>query len=897
MTCTRPRIDPTCMPAAASRTPLRVLAWLLCLGFAFAVSLARPEAAHAQASNGSTLEADTGAGASAAQPSTAAADDDEDEYDDEYADEYEIETGDGVPDPYADLEEITITGKATEGTAQSIPEAITSFNEEQMDVMGITNAESLSLNTPSLHVGRFGSQAVVTLRGVGVENLTAVGETGVGFEYDGIHQGRALNGPVNFYDVQGVQVTRGPTGGKGGRQTTGGRITIKSKPPEVEPNVFGDVQLGNYNAYLMRGVVNYPIFDEALMARVTGGYEKRDGYQENKFTNRTKDALDDANNMAVRGQLRSLLFDESLELRGIGGYMFQKGNGVGRTRLFGLPPETGRLTRGTDAPASLRDLTAIYYRYDCDGYFSSGGFGSFAPPGTACVATDPRKTYSDNDDEISNDQSYFTGIMNWDMPYFQDNAWLSDIRLGAVGGYINTKTTGNLDLDLTNDPSGIFDQDRTVNQGSVEAFIERPDVERFDFKVGGYYFQEEVKTQFCLDTKGDSPGNDVYADQRVKTRSIAGYAHAGYRLFDNLRLHGSARYTVEQKDADQQTLAFTYNEFDRTTTPWTQNLPNPTDCGREFVNIRKSTGLLSPSTKVYVEARVSRDDAVKSATWSKPTFNGGFDWTVTDTSTIGVDYTNSFKSGGFPLGNDVRNSDFVEPIYNAEEVAEYELSFKNQFFENRLQANLTLFWMDYDPFQICQIEGALYKCTTTGKATTRGIELEVTSSPVDGLFINGHFNYLDAKVDQFWLKDPTDSGLNGLLSSLASATNVAGNTLPKAPTFAGSLGIQYNLDAGRAGIFSPRIQTQAQSRTYFRVFNKEIFSQKPFAKVDVSLDWLSEDERLSVRLYVNNVTDVDVLNFLFIAPRISSGAVTGGSYLPPRTFGFRFGVNYTSDLF
>ena len=184
-----------------------------------------------------------------------------------------------------------------------------------------------------------------------------------------------------------------------------------------------------------------------------------------------------------------------------------------------------------------------------------------------------------------------------------------------------------------------------------------------------------------------------------------------------------------------------------------------------------------------------------------------------------------------------------------------------------------------------------------GKATTRGVELEFTSSPVDGLILNGHFNYLDATIDRFWLKDPTDLNTTDGLSGFPEAVNVSGNDLPRAPTFAGSLGIQYNWDLGRWGVFSPRVQAQGQSRTYFRVFNKDIFSQAPFAKVDLSLDWLSEDERLSMRFFVNNVNDVDVLNFLFIAPRISAGAVTGGSYLPPRTFGIRFGVNYTSDFF
>jgi len=125
---------------------------------------------------------------------------------------------------------------------------------------------------------------------------------------------------------------------------------------------------------------------------------------------------------------------------------------------------------------------------------------------------------------------------------------------------------------------------------------------------------------------------------------------------------------------------------------------------------------------------------------------------------------------------------------------------------------------------------------------------------------------------------------------------VSGNQLPKAPVIGGSFGIQYAAEAGKWGTFTPRLQVQGQTRTYYRVFNRDEFSQEGFAKLDLQMSWLSEDGRFQLVGFVNNVTDVDVLNFLFVGAA-TNGSPVLGQYLAPRTWGIRLGINYTSDLF
>ena len=114
--------------------------------------------------------------------------------------------------PSAGVEEIMIIGEVLETSTQAESEAITTFDQSELDALGIANVDSLALNTPSLHVGQVGQQAVITLRGIGLENLTSIGEAGVGFQVDGVHLGRPAGSNAAFFDLENVSVDRGPTG-------------------------------------------------------------------------------------------------------------------------------------------------------------------------------------------------------------------------------------------------------------------------------------------------------------------------------------------------------------------------------------------------------------------------------------------------------------------------------------------------------------------------------------------------------------------------------------------------------------------------------------------------------------------------------------------------------------
>ncbi len=778
------------------------------------------------------------------------------------------------------VEEITVIGEVLETSTQAEAAAITTFDQAQLDSMGITDVDSLALNTPSLHVGQVGQQAVITLRGVGLENLTSIGEAGVGFEVDGVHLARPAAANAGFFDLDRVDVLRGPQGTRGGRNLNGGRIALISRKPVEEFEAFGDATYGNYDNIESRSVLNIPIWSDKLMSRFSTLFARRRGYQNNEFFDVTNKDAGDAKDFAARGQLRSLLFDQ-VELRAIGTHGFQEGRG----------PDLKLIT---DPPATLPNTVRVYSQQ-----FAAQGLGSFNrsiyvpgcnPPQTqpfvppqACTPEDARDVYNEIAPDRNNESTGITGTGTWDLPLFQDTP-VSDLRLGFVSSWQQTIEDIVYDFDGTNIPEQYLDTHRNSKQKSVEAYLERPDVGRWDFRTGFYWLKEDISSKVCFDNSGVATAGDFDYNGTIRTESLAGYGEGGIRFFDNLRGYAGLRWTRDKKSVD---------ELFYQVIPITSNLSPLNEfgaCGQYTRSIiRRGQRLLprEPGPKKSQEEYEGYTPMV------------GFEWQVTDTATLGFSVTRGFKSGGFPI---VVNPDLtgLDQPYDSEFTWEYELTSKNELFDGRLRLNSTLFWTEYDPFQVCQFNGPAFYCNSNGSATIRGLEFEWIATPIEGLQLNGFFNWLNARINNLDVIDPTERVClqvacpDGPQAGFPLPQDVSGNNLSRSPSWAGSLGVQYELDVGRWGFFTPRFQTQFQDTTYYRVFNTDFDSQEPFIKYDAKIMWRSEDDRFTAEVFGVNLTDEDVLNSVVIGSQLTGGQGFG-QYQPPRTYGVRVGINYVSD--
>jgi iron complex outermembrane receptor protein len=840
--------------------------------------------------------------------------------------------------PTEGVEEITITGEVLESSTQAEPEAITTFDQEELDTLGIATVDTLALNTPSLHVGQVGQQAVITLRGIGLENLTSIGEAGVGFEVDGVHIGRPSGSNATFFDLERVDVLRGPQGTRGGRNLTAGRIALYSKKPGEDLDASIDATFGNYRHFQTRAVLNVPVWQEYLRTRASFLLDQHDGYQENVFFGLTDDNRDDSQDVAVRLQALSLLFDETVEARGIYYYNQQGGNGPA-AKLIGPPPSPADNTVAEvvknpanhdyirSEPADPSDPLAFqvpgtnqFIKSTCEpAHPDFAQFKTSVQRDTQqwiCNPSDARQAFAETVGTRDNEQTGFTGHLTWNVPYWADSV-MSDIQVKFIGSSQNLIADSTNDFDVTNIPDSIFELRSESDQVQFELYAERPDVDFFDFKTGFFYFKEDINTDVCLDSRGSNTiaGSDVGINTKVTTESMAGYLNVGFRPVDALRFFGGVRYIDESKSSDQ--ILERYGQASATSNPTSRG---NTRASRSGCATRILELLRNPLPRGIVDVAagecpngvgecISFEDQYNA--WT-PAF--GAEWQVTEDSSLGFSISKGWKAGGFALGaSSLLDPDLQEP-YDSEEVWSYELSAKNELFNGLVRLNVAAFWTEYEPFQVCQFAGAIFFCRSDGGATIRGIEVEWLANPIEALQLNGHFNYIDSRINNFQLLDPTDrdcsfAGSNAVVRAECEAglveaqppiggftpTDVTGNSLSRSPAWAGSFGMQYTLDFGRWGYMTPRIQTQFQGKTYYRVFNKDELSQDPFAKLDLKLMWASENDRFKAELFVYNLTDEDVINSIIIGPRASGGQGLA-QYQAPRTFGIQIGVNYVADL-
>ena len=182
------------------------------------------------------------------------------------------------------LEEVVVTARRREERLQDTPVAISPFTAATLEARQIQQTQDLERITPSLQFKPAGqlsgntAASVVFIRGVGQLDPTAAVDPGVGIYIDEVYVGRAVGGLIDFGDIAGVEVLRGPQGTLFGRNTIGGAILVRTRTPEI--GKFSSkvrLRVGQDGLYDGFAAVNLPLGDTAA-ARLSGGFRKRDGY-------------------------------------------------------------------------------------------------------------------------------------------------------------------------------------------------------------------------------------------------------------------------------------------------------------------------------------------------------------------------------------------------------------------------------------------------------------------------------------------------------------------------------------------------------------------------------------------------------------------------------------------
>ena len=202
------------------------------------------------------------------------------------------------------VEEIIVTAERRSDTIQDTPLSISAVTGDDLARSSVFDTESLAATVPGLVIQRDVVGKVV-IRGIGTENFTVGGDPGVATYVDGAYIARSSSGIFDFFDVERVEVLRGPQGTLYGRNATGGVINVISRAPSDELEVRGALTYGNYDTVRAEAAISGPI-SGGVRARLAGLYSKRDGFTTNIFPGvdaRGLDELDTKDLWALRGRL------------------------------------------------------------------------------------------------------------------------------------------------------------------------------------------------------------------------------------------------------------------------------------------------------------------------------------------------------------------------------------------------------------------------------------------------------------------------------------------------------------------------------------------------------------------------------------------------------------------
>jgi iron complex outermembrane recepter protein len=404
---------------------------------------------------------------------------------------------------YAGVADIVVTAQRREENLQRAALAISAVSGDSLARASVTDVTSLTKLVPSLIVQpATGTSVGFYLRGVGSLVGNAFTENPIAFNYNQVYIARPAALLGTFYDLQRVEVLKGPQGTLYGRNATGGAINVIPNRP-VLGRAGMDLSLdgGSYNMVRAQAAANVPVGDTAAI-RLAGQVATRDGY--------LSDGYDDENGQALRA---SVLIEPSaaFSVLIVGDYFHQGGRGPGGVLVPGAlsplaPPVSDRI--GGADPRSIAALTAAFP-------FQINN-GIVAPPKT---------------NGFVNSNFYgLTADIGVDLGF---------AKLNVIGGYRDSRPN------YLGYNGGYYARvQERAKQRTIEARLSSPGTGRFNYVIGAYYFDEDQRS-FNNFIQGLAVNTLFQAN--LTNRSAAVFGQANFAIAPTLRIVAGARYTKETK--------------------------------------------------------------------------------------------------------------------------------------------------------------------------------------------------------------------------------------------------------------------------------------------------------------------------------------------------------------
>lgn len=780
--------------------------------------------------------------------------------------------------------DIVVTARRVQERLQDVPISITVFNQQQLDNRNIVGARDLANFTPSLSANaRYGADnTTFTIRGFSQEQRTTA-TVGVYFADAVTPRGSGTNpggdgaGPGYFFDLQNVQVLKGPQGTLFGRNTTGGAILLVPQKPTDKLEGYIEGSLGNYAMRRIQAVVNAPLGD---IARLRFGIDRqtRDGYLIN--TSRIgPDRFADVDYTAVRG---SLVLDITPELENYTVASYS------RSETAGILPSIDLCF-----PNNLNTGAAI-----AAGATACAQVAREAPTGFFAVSNTEPNPHSDT--------------RQWQV--VNTTTWKASDTLTVknIFSYAELRQTQQTDLfGFLQGPVGVlptlsFGATHTIPGGAINAqstLTEELQVQgstgddKLVYQFGGYLEfadplgrsgSQQPSRLVCTDSDTFNctiGGTGTVARYATETtyRTYALYAQATYALTEQLKLTGGFRYTWDSVIARslQQTISF------------------PASGTPALYCNRPTAGTAGPATpgdfsNAYTLAQ--RDSVCRSVDRAEsraPTWLIGLDFKPNEDVLVYGKYSRGYRQANVaPFAPDGFNT------YRPERVDSYEIGTKASWRGSAPgHFNLALFYNSFKNQQLqlgfTQIPplaagtpsvASTVGIVNIGASKIYGLEADASISPFEGLTLDAAYAFVKTRLDAIAPVTTIPYPFN-----FVSQPAAVGQGLPFSPEHKLTLGAAYTLPlAPETGKITLGVQFSHQSSTLV-VYNR--FGTLPgYSLVNLHASWKGIlGSPIDLSLFMNNVAD----NHYYIHANDSNTSGFVSYYLgEPRTFGARLRFSF-----
>ncbi len=760
------------------------------------------------------------------------------------------------------LEEVVITAQKRTESLQDVPMSVSAITGADLENLRFRDSSDITAQIPNLQSTSTAGDGfpIFALRGVAMSDFSFNQASPVASYIDEVYKGNPAIQGVQIFDLERIEVLRGPQGTLYGKNSTGGAVNFITRKPTYEETI-GNVAVGygDFSRKELSGAVETPIVEDVLAVRLAGTWTKADGWFENK-----QPGLDDGNAIDEYGARLTVAWQPTDSLEAVLRYtkseqdavnygiqainISEEGVGAG---IYSLYNELG-VTNLQDYQRENLD----YFEFESD---------------------------QDTKRELSNDalaltvnwdltDSYtLTSITSWDdgeiyNPEDADGSPLLVLRpvySGEAEQYTqDLRITSNLDgnfnfiggvywsrEDVENATNIGFYQDLDMNADGNLDYLDCADVISTAFADGPVTESgtavEAVLNGFGLSLASFAPASCQFDNEFKQERtSYAGYFDGNYALNDSWTVRFGLRYTEDKNELTYFSARILASDGTPilNTIPGDSEDPNATAADDEFTD-REWTGKI------------------------------GVDYMSENGMLLYASFSHGYRAGAYNAQAflDPAELTSVEP----EKLDSYEVGIKHELLDGRVRLNGAAFFYTYDNQQFLDVNSETLAQTLINieESEIMGLEVELEAAVLDNLTIQVGLGMLDTEVKE------------GVLSGV----DLKGNELLLAPELNFNLAINWDIVEMKLVTLALNASTTYVDDHYFDVFNTERISQDGYWVSNARLKLSSPIDSWQVALWVKNLADEE---YKTSAIDLSSFGYDYAHIGAPRTFGVDFRYNF-----